>query len=146
MNVIAFKEKRQEKMIKFERKVLKEVSLRKLKGMVGVYFSPFFRSQTIFTTAIEDGSIDVAIEAYLLGAHMSRFGYYGESMEDARKRRKYEEQYLIDSVFDYLQYWDATGGNDLEGESLYVAATQFIDYWWREGFKKGERRYKLRLH
>ena len=32
-------------------------------------------------SGIEEACYDVAIEAFLLGAKMSRFGYYGEDVE-----------------------------------------------------------------
>ncbi|WP_102349478.1 YbaK family protein [Bacillus sp. Marseille-P3661] len=147
MNVITtFKEKRHAKQIAFEHKLLRELSLKSLKEKVKLFFSPFFKSNSIYATAIEDGSVDMAIEAYLLGAKMSRFGYFGETEDQVRQRCYKEEQYLIDNLFDYLQYWGATGGNDLVSESLFHACEQYIGNWWKEGFRKGELRYRLRLH
>ncbi|WP_017754829.1 DUF2521 family protein [Calidifontibacillus oryziterrae] len=144
--IINLQEKREAKQITFERKVLRELSIKQLKEKVKVFFSPFFRSNSIFSTAIEDGSIDIAIEAYLLGARMSRFGYFGEKAEEVRSRCYEDEKFLTDSLYEYLQYWGATSGNDLVNESLYIASEQFVYYWWREGFLKGEMRHKLRMH
>jgi hypothetical protein len=31
-------------------------------------------------------------------------------------------------------------------ESLYYLCEQYIHIWWREGYEKGQRRHKLRLH
>lgn len=147
MNVITtLKDKREAKRIAFERKVLRELSINKLKEKVNLYFSPYFRSQSIFSTAIEDGTIDIAIELYILGAKMSRFGYFGETEEQVRKRCADELKYYADSLFEYLQYWGAAAGNDLINESIYLAAEQFASFWWNEGFRKGEMRHKMRLH
>jgi len=147
MNIITtLTEKREAKRIAFERKVLRELSLKQLKEKVNFYFSPFFRSQSIFSTAIEDGSIDIAIELYILGAKMSRFGYFGESADQVRSRCSDEIKYYTDSLFEYLQYWGAAAGNDLINESIYMAAEQFASDWWKIGFRKGEMRYKMRLN
>ncbi|HHY74346.1 MAG TPA: DUF2521 family protein [Bacillus bacterium] len=147
MNVITtLEDKREAKRIAFERKVLRELSIKQLKEKVTIYFSPFFRSQSIFSTAIEDGSIDIAIELFVLGANMSKFGYFGETEEMVRARCSDEIKYYTDSLYEYLQYWGAAAGNDLVSESIYISAEQFASFWWKEGFQKGERRRKMRLH
>jgi hypothetical protein len=76
MNVItSFKEKKREKEIKYERKMLRELSLNTLRAKVQQYFFPFYKGGRMFPSAIEEGCIDMAIEAYLLGASYSRLGY-----------------------------------------------------------------------
>ncbi|MCQ6281400.1 YbaK family protein [Bacillus sp. EB600] len=147
MNVITtFKDKQREKQIKYERSVLKELSINKLKERVKHYFgSTRIASSLIMNTGIEEACYDVALEAFLLGAKFSKFGYYGENMEDVKKRCHFEEKHLIDTLYNFLLYW----GNGEEGtlsESLFYMCEQYIHIWWREGFEKGERRHKLRLH
>lgn len=147
MNVITtFKDKQREKQIKYERSVLKELSINKLKERVKHYFgSTRIASSLIMNTGIEEACYDVALEAFLLGAKFSKFGYYGESIEDVKKRCYFEEKHLIDTLYNFLLYW----GNGEEGtlsESLFYMCEQYIHVWWREGFEKGERRLKLRLH
>lgn len=147
MSVITtLKERRYEKQLRFERKVLRELSLEGLKVSVGEFFYPFFYCDSSYMTAIEEGSIDMALEAYLLGASYSRLGHYGEPIEHVRQRSREEEKYLVDALFDYLQYWELAAGNDFKMESLHLASEQFIDHWWSKGFKNGEIRYKMRLH
>jgi hypothetical protein len=143
--ITTFKEKKKEKQVKFEKKILRELSLEKLIKEVKLYFNPFFK-RAMFSQAIEDGSVDVAIEAYLLGASFGKIGRYGESFDDIKKRCYYEEKYLIDTLYDYLQYWGNMGDNDFMMESLYMACEQFVSKWINEGFNKGIMRYKLRLH
>ncbi|MFD1738320.1 DUF2521 family protein [Bacillus salitolerans] len=143
--IMSFKEKRKEKQVKFEKKVLRELSLEKLLKEVNQYFQPFFK-RAMFSQAIEDGSVDVAVEAYLLGASYGRVGHYGESFDSIKKRCYYEEKYLIDTLYDYLQYWGNMGDNDFISESLYMACEQFVTKWINEGFQKGIMRHKLRLH
>lgn len=147
MNVITtFKEKRREKQIKYERKMLRELSLEGLKKNAIETFSDYFRSGSMLGSAIEEGCLDVAIEAYLLGAKYSRFGYYGESVDSVKQRCYQYEKNLIDALYDFIGYWGQIGDNDVVNESLYYACEHFVDTWWTEGFMKGEKRYRLKLH
>ena len=147
MNVITtFKEKKREKQIKYERSVLKDLSIKMLKERVQHYFgSTRITSSVVMNTGVEEACYDVALEAYLLGAKFSKFGYYGENIDEVRMRCLKEEKHLIDTLYNFLLYW----GNGEEGtmsESLYYLCEQYIHVWWREGYDKGERRHKLRLH
>lgn len=146
MNVITtFKEKRREKQIKYERSVLRDLSIKMLKERVQQYFgSTRIASSFVMNTGVEEGCYDVALEAYLLGAKYSKFGYYGENIDEVRIRCFQEEKHLIDTLYNFLLLW----GNEESGmsESLYYLCEQYVHVWWREGFEKGERRHKLRLH
>lgn len=147
VNVITtFKEKRREKQIKYERSVLRDLSINMLKERVKQYFgSTRIASSFVMNTGIEEACYDVALEAYLLGAKFSKFGYHGEDLEEVRSRCNKEENHLIDTLYNFLLYW----GNGEEGtmsESLYYLCEQYVHVWWREGFEKGQMRHKLRLH
>lgn len=144
--VTTFYEKKREKQIRYEKSVLKELTIKALRDKLKQCFgTSSFTSMYILQAGIEEACYDVAIEAYLLGAHLSRFGYYGESMESVRKRCADEEKHLIDTLYNFLLYW----GNGLEGiysESLYYSCEKYVENWWIEGFRNGKRRHKLRLH
>jgi hypothetical protein len=144
--ITTFKEKRREKQIKYERSVLRDLSINALKERVKQYFgSTKIASSFVMNTGIEEACYDVALEAFLLGSKFSKFGYYGEDLEAVRLRCFKEEKHLIDTLYNFLLYW----GNGEEGtmsESLYYLCEQYIHVWWREGFEKGQRRHKLRLH
>ncbi|WHY77787.1 YbaK family protein [Neobacillus sp. WH10] len=144
--ITTFKERKREKQIKYERSVLKELSINTLKERVRQYFgSTRIASSFVMNTGIEEACYDVALEAFLLGAKFSKFGYYGEDMEAVRLRCFKEEKHLIDTLYNFLLYW----GSEEEGtmsESLYYLCEQYIHVWWREGYEKGQRRLKLRLH
>ncbi|MFS0865663.1 YbaK family protein [Fredinandcohnia sp. 179-A 10B2 NHS] len=147
MNVITtFKEKRKEKQITYERKMLRELSLEGLKKNVSETFGSYFRMGTMLGSAIEEGCLDVAIEAYLLGAKYSRFSYYGESLEDVKKRCYQYEKNLIDALYEFICYWGHIGDHGFVNESLYYSCEHYVTYWWMEGFQKGEKRYRLKLH
>ncbi|KAB2329258.1 DUF2521 family protein [Cytobacillus depressus] len=147
MNVITtFVEKKRERQIKYEKSVLREISIKTLKEKVQQFFgSSRFVSGLLMNQGIEEACYDVAIEAYLLGAHFSRFGFYGESVEEVRFRCRHEDRHLVDTLYHFLLYW----GNGQEGvmsESLYYLCEEYVLFWWKEGFHNGERRHRLRLH
>lgn len=144
--ITTFKERRREKQIKYERSVLKELSINTLKERVRQYFgSTRIASSFVMNTGIEEACYDVALEAFLLGAKFSKFGYYGEDMEAVRLRCYKEEKHLIDTLYNFLLYW-GSGEEGTMSESLYYLCEQYIHVWWREGYDKGQRRLKLRLH
>ncbi|CAH0347547.1 hypothetical protein BCI9360_03955 [Bacillus sp. CECT 9360] len=147
MNVITtLTEKQKAKQIKYDRKILRELSIDILKSRVQEFFGSDRVSGDYFTDVLEEASCDVAIEAFLLGANYSKFGYYGETMEEARNRSSKEEKHLSDTLFNFILYWGKVGDNDMQNESLYYRCEAYIGAWWKDGFEKGERRRKMRLH
>jgi Protein of unknown function (DUF2521) len=143
-DVISIKLKRQQKELKYEKKMLKELSLTEIKDKIEEYFGRF--ADRANSTIIEDGCIDFAIEAFLLGAKYSRFGYYGESMQSANSRCQLDEKRLIDDLFDYFITWGKMHDKDILFDEIYFACDYFIQSLWKQGYLKGEKRYKLRLH
>lgn len=138
--VVNLQERQREKQIKYERKMLRELSLEKMK----MRFQQFFGRD--FIDIVEDGCIDVAIEAFLLGANYSKFGYYGESEEEVKLRCYLEEKHLIDTLFNFILYWEGAEKSEFYQEGLYSNCEGYIGAWWKDGFKIGEKRYKMKLH
>ena len=147
MNLITtFAQKKREKQIKYEKSVLRDISIKELKERVRHYFGSSRLVQGLLLNAgIEEACYDVAIEAYLLGARFSRFGLYGESIEDIKIRCRHEEQHLVDTLYHFFLYW-SNGEEGTKSESLYYLCEEYVSSWWSEGFQKGERRHRLRLH
>lgn len=147
VNVITtFIEKKREKQIKYEKSVLREISVKTLKERVQHYLgSSRFTQSLVMNSGIEEACYDVAIEAYLLGANMSRFGFYGEEANDVKRRCKSEEKHIIDTLYNFLLYW-GSGQEGVHSESLYYQCEQYVNSWWLDGFNHGERRIKLKLH
>lgn len=130
--------RRNEKQHKFERRLLRDLSLSIIRKRVRTSFFSYIPHYHAF----EEYCMEVAIEAYLLGGRYSKFGYNGESFLDVKLRSAYDEQCLADSLFDFLMFIP----NEIsEQEALYGLCQAYISSWWKEGFDKGERRYKLRL-
>ena len=146
MNVItSFAEKKRMKQVNYEKSVLREISLKILKERVKQYFGSFrFTQSLVMNRGIEEACYDVAIEAYLLGAGLSRFGLYGEEanrLSCAVGMRKS----IVDTLYNFMLYW-GDGDEGVMSESLYYLCEQYINSWWMDGFYKGEKRIKLRLH
>lgn len=147
MNVITtLKEKQKAKQVKHDRKILRELSIETLKGRVQEFFAADRVVGAYFNDVLEEACYDVAIEAFLLGANYSKFSSYGEPMETARNRCHKEEKHLTDTLFNFILYWGKVGDDDIYNESLYYRCEAYVGAWWKEGFEKGEKRRKMRLH
>ncbi|HEY4551996.1 MAG TPA: DUF2521 family protein [Bacillaceae bacterium] len=143
--VTTFEKRKREKQLKYERKLLRELSIDGLKKSIVVHFSAArIRSSLLIEEGMEEACFDVAIEAYLTGGDFSRFAAYGEDMESAKKRCRREIRHFTDTLFNFWLYYDY-GMNSLQEESIYFACEHFVDYWWKEGYDRGVRRRKLRL-
>lgn len=144
--ILSFKEKRRDKQLRYERKVLKDLKPKLLKER---YHSFMADQQSLGITSshvLEEGCYDVAIEAFLLGANFSKFQHYGESVDTIKARCFHEEKHLIDTLFNFILYWGKISDFDMYNESLYYRCEQYVDNWWHDGFFSGAKRYKLRLH
>ncbi|WP_416829511.1 DUF2521 family protein [Ectobacillus polymachus] len=136
--ITTMKQRRNEKQRRFERRILRDLTLPYLRKRVRSTFFPYVPLYNAF----EEYCMEVAIEAYLLGGKYSKFGYLGESYIDVKHRSQLEEQRLADSLFDFLTF----SPNQIpEHDALYDVCQAYISFWWKEGFDKGERSYKLRL-
>lgn len=144
--ITTFTEKRREKLIKYEKSVLKEISINALKEKVKHSFgSSRFVSGLLMNAGIEEACYDVAIEAYLLGAHYSRFGLCGEQQAHVMQRCESELRHFTDTLYNFFLYW-GHGEEGAASESLYYICEEYVNSWWSEGFHKGQKRHKLRLH
>lgn len=138
--------RRREQQIRFERSVLRELSLSILKKSVQQFFGPFRTGVgVIFDQSIEEGCYDVALEVYLLGSRYSRIGYYGESFESVKSRTKIERDNFTNALAEFIAFWgnisDPVDMNDLK-----YRCEQFVNHWFKEGFTKGKLKYKMKLH
>lgn len=142
--VTTLADRRREKQWKFERNVLRKLSLNELKADVKEQFKPIVPYHFLSHPFLLDPCMDMAIDAYLLGAEYSRFGYIGESEKEVKRRCDDELTDITHSIFNLLQGWLLN--SDFLLDSLKVATESFVDHWWSKGFREGEKRYRLRLH
>ncbi|GAE32900.1 YbaK family protein [Halalkalibacter hemicellulosilyticus] len=142
--VTTLADKRREKQWKFERSVLKSLSLKELKKDVQWHFESVFPAYMLSHPFLVDPCMDMAIDAYLLGADYAKFGYYGESEMDVKKRCDEELTEITHMVFYMMQGW--LTDTEYVLDSLKVATDAFVHNWWIKGFREGEKRYRMRLH
>lgn len=136
--ITTFNERQNKKQHTFERRLLRDLSLSIIRKRVRTSFFSYISRYHAF----EEYCMEAAIEAYLLGGRYSKFGYNGESFLEVKLRSAYDEQCLVDSLFEFLM---VTTDEIPEQEALHDLCQAYISSWWKEGFDKGERRYKLRL-
>ncbi|MCG3085485.1 YbaK family protein [Anoxybacillus sp. LAT_35] len=128
----SFTVKKVEKQLIDERNALRDLSYRELWERTRTYWKRYI----VISECIETICIDVAIEAYLIGVHYSRFIYYGESTEAVRGRCIDEYTQLIYELYEHMKEY---------GDDMYDVCARYIDEWWKEGIGKGLRRQRLRL-
>ncbi|WP_456272746.1 DUF2521 family protein [Bacillus sp. AK031] len=148
MNVItSFNSKRREKQIQHERKLLREISIKMLQESVRKHFGQIKIQGGVFMQqGFDEACFDVAVEAYLLGGKMSKFGYKGESPEEVQDRCQTEMKHYIDTLYNFWLYWAELGVSNTVDESFYYSCEHFVETWWSEGYTNGIKRHKLRMH
>ncbi|WP_227938858.1 YbaK family protein [Alkalihalobacillus deserti] len=144
MNVTVLSDKRREKQWKFERNVLKNLSLKDLKANVEEHFKPVVPFHFLSHPFLLDPCMDMAIDAFLLGAEYGKFGYLGESEKQVKERCDDDLTEIMHCIFNLLQGW--LMDSDYLLGSLQISTEAFVEHWWMKGFKEGEKRYRLRLH
>lgn len=137
-------DRRREKRWKFERSVLRRLSLKEVRTAVEAHFRSVVPFYFLSHPFLLDPCMDMAIDAYLLGAAYGRFGYIGESDEEVLLRSEEELTDLSHYVFDLLQGWLID--SDFLLDSLKEASDEFVLTWWKKGFSEGERQHRLRMH
>jgi hypothetical protein len=142
--ITTLKDKRREKQMKYERKLLREISLSTLRKKVHHHFQEY-SIVNYSSNQFEDYCIELAIESYLLGARYSKFGYFGEPLSKVKSRSLSEEKHLTETLFRFLTNVHLLQLTEQSAPKLYYICQNFIDSWWKEGYEKGERRYRLRL-
>ncbi|MBU9720184.1 MULTISPECIES: DUF2521 family protein [Bacillaceae] len=146
MNVITnLGERRRKKQWKFERNMLRSLSIDDMRKDVNEhFFSQLIGAETVSKLYLMDFCLDIGIDAYLLGSEYGRFGYYGETPDQAQTRCEEElETFTTQTASQFSAWFTLT-----EDEKFiqFERSRAFINRWWKKGFQEGERRYRLRLH
>ncbi|MET3699888.1 uncharacterized protein DUF2521 [Bacillus oleivorans] len=147
MTVIhSFMQKQREREISLERSLLRELSIEWLKKKTLECFIKGIESNRYIPIyQLEECCQDIAIEAYLLGGRYGKFGYFGETVEQVKRRCYEEEKFLIDTLFHYIEMEGFFENKSMIQESLYLQCEQFVHVFWMDGFLKSVKRYKLKL-
>ena len=141
--VVNLSDKRRKKQWRFERAILRHLSLQHLKKHVKGHFKSIIPFQFMASPFLVDPIMDLGIDAYLIGAEFSRLGFLGETDAEVKRRCELELSELSHSLFHIVYGWFDNGGYE---ESLSVLADTFVDHWWERGLEEGKKRYRLKLH
>lgn len=142
----SFTARRKERQRQFERSLLRELSLDLLKRSVHQYFGIIYTGNgSFFDDAVEEGCCEIAVEAYLLGSRYSRLGYFGIPTEEIDRRSTAERISFAEALAEFIIYWCDSAEKGTNDEFLTRSCGEYVDYWWNEGFRKGTRKYKLKL-
>ncbi|TYR78557.1 DUF2521 family protein [Priestia megaterium] len=137
----SFKDRRYQKEMLYERKILRDLSIERLHSKMKVNFYPLFYWSKIEDMNVEEYCMDIAIESFLLGARNSKFSIRGETIDQLKERCMHEEKLLIDTLYEVIN----NCFDDSYQESLYYICEQYVQDWWYEGCEAGVRRHRLRL-
>ncbi|MDG5788078.1 DUF2521 family protein [Evansella sp. AB-P1] len=145
MNVVTdLGERRRKKQWKFERSMLRALSIEDMRKDVHERFFQNLVGQSVGKLYLIDYCLDIGIDAYLLGSEYGRFGYYGETEEQVQERCKEELNTYIRQTTSQFSSWFSLDSK--EEEQQWHRSAGFIKKWWTLGFKEGEKKYRLRLH
>ncbi|RYL89929.1 DUF2521 family protein [Sporolactobacillus sp. THM7-4] len=142
--VMDFQEKQRHKQIDFERRALQDLSIFKIEAAIQSCFSKYM---VLIPTAIQtakDMCAEYAMEAYLLGSSMARFGFYGEDMESAFRRSQTPFESMTGDFCNFWLFWTASDLSSHEG--LFETCEKFLHSWWREGYESSLKRWRLKMH
>ncbi len=145
MNVIfTLGERRKEKQWKYQRSMLRTLSINDMKKDVQRRFFAHEDEETVSQLYLQDFCLDIGIDTFLLGAEFARFGYYGETEFMVMQRCTEEIKAQIDQTVAQFTAW--LNLDQSQANVYKEVATGYIYEWWRRGFDEGKKRYQLRLH
>lgn len=143
MNIITtLTEKRREKQWNFEKKMLRNIDIRKMETNIKDWIRPIMPFQFQAYPFLIDQCLDMTIDAYLLGADFGRFGFYGETVKDSKQRCFGGLTELSHSLCATLSGWNEADSS----EYMLIATDMLMDQWWEKGYLDSCKAYKLRLH
>lgn len=137
-------ERRRKKQWKFERSMLRSLSIEKMRTDANQMLLSHLFGDVVSKMYLLDFCLDIGIDAYLLGSEYGKFGYDGETAEQAYLRCKDDVDLFIFQTANQFYVWFTL--TEEEQEQIYEKSKNFIFKWWKEGFIEGEKKYRLRLH
>lgn len=145
INVVTdLSERRRKKQWDFERSMLRALSIEAMRKDINERFFKSGIEESAGKMYVQDFCIDIGIDAYLLGSEFGKFGYDGETAEEAQARcNEGLNTYIEQTASQFFSWFTLT---DAEQEQNWLDSKEFILNWWKLGFKEGEKKYRLRLH
>ncbi|RYM04858.1 DUF2521 family protein [Sporolactobacillus sp. THM7-7] len=140
--VVDFQKKQRYKQLDFERRALRDLSLEKIEASIHHCFSQYMVLVPASDQTVRDMCAEYAMEAFLLGSSMARFGFYGEDMDrvfQQRSRNRMDE--MAEDFCTFWLFWTQTRKYD----GLFHVCEQYLYTWWAEGFESSLRRWRLKM-
>lgn len=140
--IMDFQERRYHKQLDFERQALRELSFDRIERAIHHNFDDYLKCIPASGQTAMDMSAEYALEAYLLGASMARFGFYGEDKQVIRQRSTHAMNLLIHDFYEFWRFWSA---DDPAMTGLEDTCRIYLDFWWEDGFETALKRWRLKL-
>ncbi len=141
--VMDFQERQRHKQMDFERRVLQDLSLEKIEASIRQRFNDYLAQVPSSAQTARDMCAEYALEAFLLGSSMGRFGFYGEDTENVFQRSMLPFEALHGDFFDFWLFWSAS--DPAAATELEEACDRYLYTWWQEGFEASLRRWRMKL-
>ena len=145
MTIVNFVQKKREKEWKYEKSVLRELSIKQLRLSVKTAFrlkGPIYIIKQL--RELEESTLDCAVEAYLLGASYSSKYINDFSVEKTKLRCKGQMNQINIILKQYIEYYFAKYELPMV-EDIVIQSENLVWHWWNEGYKAGVKRKKLRM-
>lgn len=137
-----FQQRKYNKQLDFERQALRELSFDKIEMTIHRNFDDYLaRIPSSGQTAL-DMSAEYALEAYLLGCSMARFGFYGEDKSVVRQRSRRSMTLLQHDFYEFWRFWSA---DDPSMTGLEETCGVYLNFWWEDGYETALKRWRLKL-
>ncbi|MFT8318444.1 MAG: DUF2521 family protein [Sporolactobacillus sp.] len=140
--IMDFQEKKYHKQMDFERQALRELSFEKIEALIHSSFDSYLALIPSSGSTGMDMSAEYALEAFLLGSSMAKFGFYGEDKETVYKRSEKTLELLQHDFYEFWLFWSA---DDPALEGLEETCRSFLHQWWEEGYESALKRWRLKL-
>lgn len=144
--VMDFRKRQRDKRMDFERRALQDITYEKIEGTVHRFFDLFLEAVPTGGDIAVEMCAEYALEAFLLGSAMGRFGYYGERTEAVFERCRIPFETLWSDFCDFWQFWAADEQVLRALPGLQQTCASYLHLWWEEGFDLSLKRWKMKLY
>ncbi|MFT8872693.1 MAG: DUF2521 family protein [Sporolactobacillus sp.] len=140
--VIDFQAKKSSKQMIFEKRALRDISVKKIELSIDDHFSDLLLAVYPDSSVAKDMAAEYALEAYLCGAAAAPNGLHGDNKAAVRHRCERMLERCCDDFYSFWRFWlyDFAVSDTLE-----QTCRHYLDNWWEEGYDNVLKRLKLRL-
>lgn len=141
--VTNFQEKLHDKQQATERRALQDLTFDQIQKSIKACFDPLLSKVPGAKDIATEMCAEYALEAFLLGSAMSRFGYYGEERDAVFQRSGSSFNKLL---MDFCDFWEFWADQPQIKDEIFPVCRLYLNNWWTEGFERTLKRRKMKLH